>query len=112
MDDSFFSVVMKNNSSFKEGSIFVANICSAPYSGKRLVIVIDTAPGLITVVPVRTSKLHRSRSTLIVPKGESAVDRKLSVDCGTIITIRRDALLRQVGMITAGNIEKIKGKLN
>ena len=101
------------NSSFKEGSIFVANIYSAPYGGKRLVIVIDTAPGLITVVPVRTSKLHRSsRSTLIVPKGESAIGRKISVDCGTIITLRRDALIQQVGMITDGNIEKIKGKLN
>ena len=104
---------MKHFSSIKAGEIYIAQIYSAPYGGKRLVIVIDTAPGLITVVPVRTSKLHRScRSTLIVPKGESAVDRKLSVDCGTIITIRRDALLRQVGMITAENIEKIKGKLN
>ena len=101
------------NNDLKTGSIFIARLFCPQYEGKRLVIVIDTAPGLITVVPVRTSKLHRSsRSTLIVPKGESAVDRKLSVDCGTIITLRRDALLRQVGMITNGNIEKIKGKLN
>ena len=66
-----------SNSSLKAGTIFVARIYCAPYGGKRLVIVIDTAPGLITVVPVRTSKLHRSsKSTLIVPKGEVQLAEK------------------------------------
>lgn len=104
---------MNNYKKLKPGSIFAAQIYCNQYGGTRLVIVIDTAPGTVTVVPVRTSNLHRSSTkTLIVPKDESAVGRKLSIDCGTIITIRKNALLRQVGMITDGNIEKIKGKLN
>ncbi len=104
---------MKHFSSIKAGEIYIAQIYSAPYGGKRLVIVIGTASGLISVVPVRTSKMHRSnKNTLIVPKTESAVGRKISVDCGTIITLRKNALLQQIGLMTDENIEKMRRKIS
>ena len=101
------------NNDLKVGSIYVAHLYCAQYEGKRLVVVINTAPGFVTVVPVRTSNLHRSsKTTLIVPKDNNSVGRKLSVDCGTIITLRRDALLQQIGTMTAKDISKLHSRFN
>lgn len=102
---------MKNPSKLKTGGLFIAQLYGGQYFGKRIVVVIDTAPGLVTVLPIRTSNLHRScRTSLIIPQSQSAVGRKLSVDCGTMITLRRDALLRQVGTMSDADILQIKEK--
>ena len=97
----------------KTGSIFIARLFCPQYEGKRLVVVIESAPGSVTVLPVRTSKLHRSsKTTLIVPKDSNPAGRKLSVDCGTVITLRRDALLQQIGTMTAKDISKLHSRFN
>ena len=61
----------------------------------RPAVVISTPPE-IRVVPLRTSKLHRSDlHTVMVEKDESELDRKVSVDCKNAVSIDKSEIIGQ-----------------
>ncbi|MBR6873984.1 MAG: type II toxin-antitoxin system PemK/MazF family toxin [Ruminococcus sp.] len=95
------------------GSIYLARLYGDKYCGRRLVVVVDAVPGVITVVPIRTSQMHRSSiSSVVIDSNQTFLQRRISVDCGKVIALRRSSLLRKLGEVTDEQLDLIRRRVH
>ena len=104
-------ITMKNSRSHI-GSIYLARIYNERYAGRRLVLVVEEGAGMLTVLPVRTANYHRSSpSSVMIENDHDLPKRKVSIDCGRIISIRKEALIQQISTVPGDKLDDIRHKI-
>ena len=78
----------------------------------RSAVVIATIPK-IKVVPLRTSKLHRSDlHTVMLEKSDSELARKVSADCGKVMPVDKNEIIGQpLAQLDVQKLERIIKKV-